>query len=181
MSVPAAKFFFICKACGKKAKVENEAAWAANMGDLIVDVPRFTAIVGSAPQNVNPGPVAGASLDGLTTDQSKLSFSFDFKGVHFAVINTDAVGKDGQAPTLWLQNDLSAATGRGAKKLFVFGHKPAFTYAYLKTGATSPSGLDATSLAAANALWVVIESHHAIYFCGHEHIFNISQPRGGAY
>lgn len=172
-----------CKACkpGKVAKLENEQLWAANMGDLIVDSNRFASILGAAPSNISYGPAAGTSPDGLTTDQSKLSFSFDFKGVHFAVINTDAVGKDGQAPTLWLQNDLSAARGRGAKKLFVFGHKPAFTYAYLKNSATAPSGLDATSAAAANALWDVIESNQAIYFCGHEHIFNISQPRGGAY
>ena len=27
----------------------------------------------------------------------------------------------------------------------------------------------------------MIESYGATYFCGHEHIFNISQPRGGAY
>jgi hypothetical protein len=176
-----------CKACGKKAKVENEAAWTANMGDLIVDATRFAAVVGSAPTNISYGPAAGAgAADGLTTDQSKLSYSFDYKGVHFVVINTDAVGRDSRAPTNWLAADLAAAKARsGIKKLFVFGHKPAFTYQYdAAPGVTTAlGGLDAApgSIAERNAFWDVIEANGATYFCGHEHIYNISQPRGGAY
>ena len=172
-----------CKACGKVAKVENENAWAANMGDLVIDSSRFAAILGSAAQNVNFGPAVGMSSDGLTTDQSKLSYSFDFKGLHFAVINTDPVGRDSHAPTQWLAADLAAASARGVKRNFVFGHKPAYTYAYLANGATAPSGLDAAPGTSADrdAFWDVIEANKATYFCGHEHIYNISQPRGGAY
>lgn len=172
-----------CKACGKVAKVENENAWAADMGDLIVDTQRFTGLLGSAPQNVAFGPAAGASPDGLTTDQSKLSYSFDFKGLHFAVINTDPVGKDAHAPTNWLAADLAAASARGVKKSFVFGHKPAYTYAYLANSPTPASGLEAApgTPADRDAFWNVIESYKATYFSGHEHIFNLSQPRGGAW
>jgi len=172
-----------CKACGKVAKVENENAWAANMGDLVVDASRFQGILGSAPQHLNFGPAAGVGPDGLTTDQSKLSYSFDYKGLHFAVINTDPVGKDAHAPTQWLAADLASASLRGAKKMFVFGHKPAFTYAYLANSVTPPAGLDAAPGNAADrdAFWNVIENYKATYFCGHEHIYNISQPRGGAY
>ena len=172
-----------CKTCGKKAQVENENAWAANMGDLVFDAARFTSIHGSAAQNVAYGPAAGNGPDGLTTDQSKLSYSFDFKGMHFAVINTDPVGSDAHAPTNWLAADLAGASARGTKKSFVFGHKMAYTYAYLANSATSAGGLDAApgTAVARNAFWDVIESNHATYFSGHEHIFNISQPRGGAY
>jgi len=117
--------------------------------------------------------------DGLTTDQNKLSYSFDFKGSHFAVINTDPVGMDAHAPANWLAGDLAAARGRGIRHLFVFGHKPAFTY-YYGAGTTlpaTPSGLDQTaSLAARDAFWNVIEGNGAVYFCGHEHIFNLMQP-----
>ena len=169
-----------CKTCGKKAMVENENVWAANMGDLVLDAARFTSIHGSAAQNVAYGPAAGSSLDGLTTDQSKLSYSFDFKGMHFAVINTDPVGKDSRAPTQWLSADLSAAKARGVKKSFVFGHKPAYTYAYLANSATAAGGLDA-SIADRDLFWNAIESNNATYFSGHEHIFNTSQPKGGAY
>ena len=172
-----------CKACGKVAKAENENAWAANMGDLVIDAARFTGILGSAPQNMQFGPAAGSSPDGLTTDQSKLSYSFDFKGLHFAVINTDPVGKDAHAPTQWLAADLAAASARGAKKMFVFGHKPAYTYAYLANSATPAAGLEAApgTTADRDAFWNVIEAYKATYFCGHEHIYNISQPKGGAY
>ena len=175
-----------CKACPKNAdgqrvaKVENEQAWADNMGDLIVDVPRFTAINGSAPTNVRYGPVSG-SPDGLSTDQSKLGYSFDFKGQHFVVINTDPVGAETSAPAAWLNADLAAAKARGVKKIFVFGHKPAYTYVY-KAGVAG-AGLDATATTTIkrNAFWDVIEAHGATYFCGHEHIYNVSRPRGGAY
>lgn len=178
-----------CKACpvnsdGQRvAKVENEQAWAANMGDLVLDTSRFTSILGAAPGNPQFGPAAGSSPDGLTTDQSKLSYSFDHQGLHFAVVNTDPVGAETSAPAAWLAADLAAAQARGAKKFFVFGHKPAYTYAYLANGPTAPAGMDATATTTAkrNAFWNVIESYKATYFCGHEHIYNVSQPLGGAY
>src|SRR6516165_1927370 len=116
------------KALGKKAQPENEDAWRANMGDLILDTSRFQGLFQEAPANVNitnNGPI-----DGLISDQSQLSYSFDFKGSHFVVINTDPVGKDSHAPTQWLSADLASAKSRGLKHFFVFGHKPAFTYYY---------------------------------------------------
>jgi len=176
-----------CKACGKnsdgqtQAKVENEQAYAANMGDLILDTARFTSVLGTAPANVNYGPAAGVGPDGLQTDQSKLSYSFDYQGLHFAVINTDPVGQETSAPTAWLAQDLAAAQGRGAKRFFVFGHKPAYTYAYAP--GVAGSGLDATPTTTArrDAFWNVIEQYKATYFTGHMHTYDISQPKGGAY
>jgi hypothetical protein len=165
-----------CKACGKKAKVENEDAWRANMGDLILDTNRFQSLFGEQPSNVDVSD--NGALDGLTTNQSQLSFSFDFRGSHFAVINTDPAGKDAHAPAAWLDIDLAAAMARGAQHFFVFGHKPAYTYYYGAVTAlpAAPSGLD-SDVASRDVFWDVIEKYGAIYFCGHEHIFHISQPR----
>ncbi len=172
-----------CKACARAAKVENENAFVANMGDLVIDTARFTGILGSAPQNVAFGPAAGASPDGLTTDQGKLSYSFDHKGMHFVVINTDPVSSEAHAPTQWLAADLAAALARGMRRNFVFGHKAAYTYEYIANGPTALGGLDGApgTIAARDAFWNVIETYGATYFCGHEHIFNISRPRGAAY
>jgi hypothetical protein len=165
------------KAAGKKAQVENENAWRANMGDLILDTARFQTLFGEGPTNVVTTDTG--SPDSLATDQSQLSYSFDFRGCHFAVINTDPVGHDSHAPTQWLSADLSAAKTRGAKHMFVFGHKPAFTYYYGKAPTaplpTGPSGLDA-DVSARDAFWQVIEDYDATYFCGHEHIFHMEQP-----
>lgn len=177
------------KPLGKKAQVENEDAWRANMGDLILDPARFQALFGEGPSATNtsgglPTP------DGLPTDQKQLSYSFDFRGSHFAVVNTDPVGSDAHAPTNWLKQDLAAAMARGVKHNFVFGHKPAFTY-YYGTPVAPPaialpgkaSGLDAApgTTAARDAFWDVIEQYEATYFCGHEHIFNMMQPRGAGH
>ena len=166
------------KAGGKKTQVANENAWRANMGDLILDNSRFTSLLGSAPANANIGNNGPA--DGLTSDQSQLSYSFDFNGSHFAIINTDPYGNDSHAPTNWLASDFASASARGIKHFFVFGHKPAYTYYYGNNLPASPSGLD-IDLPARDAFWNVIEQYGATYFCGHEHIFHAVQPKGGAY
>lgn len=168
------------KPLGKKAQVENENAWRANMGDLIIDTARFKAIVGAEATNVNVQN--NGVYDGLATDQSQLSYSFDVGDVHFAVINTDPVGKDNVAPAGWLATDFSAATARGAKHFFAFGHKPAYTYYFGTNTPPNPgiSGLDKIP-ASRDAFWNVIEQYHATYFCGHEHEFNMMQPKGAAW
>jgi hypothetical protein len=76
-----------------------------------------------------------------------------------------------------LEQDLAAAQTRGMKHTFVFGHKMALTYLYDST-AQPGGGLDAYP-EEAKAFWNVIEKHSATYFCGHEHIFNVSHPFGG--
>jgi hypothetical protein len=168
------------KAAGKKAQPANENAWRANMGDLIFDDSRFMSLLGSRPSFEDTSDHSG--LDGLTSDQSKLSYSFDFQGFHFTVINTDPTGSDSHAPINWLQADLAAAKGRGVRAFFVFGHKPAFTYYYTGTLPATPAGLDVDT-ASRDLFWSTIEQYGAIYFCGHEHIFNLTQPtsaRGGS-
>jgi len=166
-----------CKACGKKAQVENEVAWRANMGDLILDEDRFTALFGEPAAFPDVGNTGAA--DNLSTDQSQLTYSFDFRGNHFVVINTDPVGHDTHAPVQWLSDDLAAAAARGVDHIFVFGHKPAYSYYYAGSDPTKPSGLDA-DVAARDQFWSLIEQYGATYFCGHEHIFNMMQPLAGA-
>ncbi|NHQ88117.1 hypothetical protein HA050_18585 [Iodobacter sp. HSC-16F04] len=158
----------------KIARQSNEDSWRENMGDLIVDAARWKNAVGSHFSAFNPrnAPQIG-SADKISTDQSQLSYSFDFAGVHFAVINTDPVGHDGHAPVAWLRDDLAQAKARGAKRQFVFGHKPAYTYFY-KAG-IELEGLDKFP-EHQQAFWQVIEDADASYFCGHEHIYNAVQP-----
>jgi hypothetical protein len=159
----------------------NEDAWRANFGDLIVDNTRLNAIL--APKGLSVSNVTGTSAatapgsaDLLTTDQSKLSYSFDVGTSHFVVINTDPAGRDTTAPNAWLAADMSAAQTRGARNFFVFGHKPAFTY--VTNGIAPGSGLDAdpTNTANRDAFWSIIEQYGAVYFCGHEHVYNVMQP-----
>jgi hypothetical protein len=169
-----------CKRCAKVAQVENENAWRDNMGDLILDSARFNSLLGTAPQNFSAAnaPAVGG-LDGVTTDQSQLSYSFDVGASHFVVINTDAVGKDGYAPTAWLEADLIAAetrTTNPAKRIFVFGHKPAMFYNIGSVVPSQTSSLNDRDGAAALAFWTVINNHKATYFSGHEHTYNVSQP-----
>ena len=168
-----------CKRCGKASQVENENAWRDNMGDLILDTARFTSLVGTAATNfskTNTPAISG--LDGVTTDQSQLSYSFDVGQSHFAIINTDAVGKDGYAPTAWLDADMTAAEVRGAKRMFVFGHKPAVFYVVGSVVASSTSSLSDKNAAAGAAFWTVIDNHKATYFCGHEHTYKVSKLNG---
>ncbi len=171
---------------GKHAQVENELAWSANMGDLILDTNRFQNLYGTTPTAVSYNNLV-PGLDGQTTDQSKLTYSFDFRGSHFVVINTDAVGADAagkpldsHAPTRWLAQDLASAASRGNTHFFVFGHKPAWTYDYSGTGAVTGAGLDVDA-PARDAFWALIEQYGATYFCGHEHSTQVMRPQGRAY
>ena len=164
-----------CKRCGKKAQVENENAWRDNMGDLILDTARFNSPLGK-PLNFDPKNYPSVSPNGITTDQSQLSFSFDVGTNHFVVINTDAVGFDGHAPTTWLDADLTAAENKGAKHIFIFGHKPAFYYEFTGFSKSATNSLNDTDPAAAKDFWNVVNAHKATYFCGHEHEYNVSQP-----
>jgi len=129
---------------GKKSQVENEAAWRANMGDLIIDTERFARIVGQPAHHVSVEN--HAAQDDLRSDQSQLSYSFDVADSHFAIINTDPFGRDNSAPVRWLARDLELAGQRGAHHMFVFGHKPAFTYRFGLGDSQRPglTGLDTT-------------------------------------
>lgn len=73
------------------------------------------------------GPRAGGK-DNLKTDQSKLTYSFDYKGTHFVVLNTDPVGRDWSVPKEWIAKDLDKAKASYAKHIFAIGHKPAHGY-----------------------------------------------------
>ncbi|HSH94339.1 MAG TPA: metallophosphoesterase [Roseimicrobium sp.] len=159
----------------KTAIVSGEIAWRANMGDLILDTNRWQQLMGEVPGAWNPtnAPAIGGA-DAIQTDQQQLSYSFDHKGIHFAVINTDAVGRDSRAPVAWLKQDFEQARVRGAKHFFVFGHKMAFTYAY--SSAVPPKGFDVDSVNQ-NQFWDLMEEYDATYFCGHEHIYHSMQPR----
>jgi hypothetical protein len=179
-----------CKACGKKSLEVNENAWRANMGDLIIDQARFGKLLGGGAENfdVTNHPqiqlgVAKSGADGadlITTDQSQLSYSFDIGASHFSIINTDPTGNDGHAPVNWLKADIAAAQAKGAQHFFVFGHKPAYTYNYIDAATGLPiakaAGFDADPVNQ-KAFWDVMEAYGATYFCGHEHIFNMMQPR----
>lgn len=158
----------------KIARAANEDLWRDNMGDLIIDPARWKAIMGTEVGTFDVGntPAIGGP-DPIQTNQSQLSYSFDHAGSHFAVINTDPVGNDGHAPVHWLREDLKQAKERGAKRLFVFGHKPARTYFFKPDIALE--GMDKYP-EHEKEFWQVIETAGANYFCGHEHIVNLMQP-----
>jgi hypothetical protein len=216
-------------ASGKAAYIENEQAYLANLGDLIEDIAtneRFQTVSGFGAVPVNgftaaTSPLSGGNNGDFTTPNSsggnvqetELSYSFDIfvtashhpQLLHFVVINTDPAGANETAPSDWLAADLQAAKQRAAAArvtphYFVFGHKPAFTYAFnqiTSAGVNQPfaaSGLDANTAtdpvtqlttdgaAISNiqgkyhyAFWAVIAHYNATYFCGHEHIIHVEK------
>lgn len=159
----------------KLATAGNEDAWRSNMGDLIIDRLRWQQLLGGeiGSWSVEHTPKAGGA-DGVITDQRQLTFSFDFRGLHFVVLNTDAVGNDGKAPVSWLEDDLAKAARRGVTAYFIFGHRPAYTYRYKPAAAIVGMDLFPDNQ---KKLWDLVEKYRAVYFCGHEHIFNLMQPR----
>jgi hypothetical protein len=75
----------------------------------------------------NNGPPAGGP-DNLQTDQSQLTYSFDFRDSHFVLLNTDPYGAVATVPLNWLHGDLvTASANPHLKHTFVLGHKQAFS------------------------------------------------------
>lgn len=121
------------------------------------------------------GPAAGGP-DGLASDQSKLTYSFDYKDAHFLALNTDPVGQDWHVPTAWVASDLAAAHARGVKHIFAIGHKPAYPYPTVPTDGLSQ---DPT---ARDVFWNALVANHAeAMFSAHNHVYYRTQPTGNTW
>lgn len=118
------------------------------------------------------GPLAGT--DGYTTDQNKLTYSFDYKDAHFVTVSTDGVGKDWHTPTTWVAADLAAAHAKSTTKhIFVFGHKPAYAYPGVPT-----DGL-VFDQASRDLFWnSLVANNVEAMFSAHNHAFWRGQPTG---
>jgi len=145
------------KKAGKKSFPGAERTWLRVMADYIVG---------------SNGPAADStSGDSLTTDQSKLTYSFDYNGDHFILIDTDPVGRDWRVPVKWIDADASKARTAGARHIFAIGHKPAWP------GPATPT--DGLALYPANrdAFWTSLEANHVeAMFASHVHSWQKIQP-----
>ncbi len=148
------------KAAGKKSTQALERTFLREMKNFI---------------NGSNGPVATGKVpgtDSLTTDQSQLTYSFNYKNDHFLILNTDPTGRDSRLPFRWLRNDLSKATN--ARHIFAFGHKPAYSSKFKPL-----DGLEAF-VAQRDSFWTVLENAHAeAMFAAHEHIWDTIQGHKG--
>jgi len=151
---------------GKKVPVAvAERVFVREMKDFIVgeNGPKIT------------GQVAGT--DSLTTDQRKLTYSFDYGKDHFVVINTDPVGLDSRVAWHWIKADVQKAHKNGARNIFTFGHKPAYT-STLKKG-VSTDGLD-NYTATRDSFWTSLENVNAVgMLVAHNHLWDAFQPHVG--
>ena len=139
----------------KRAYPGAEAAW------LRVMSPKY--IYG------DNGPHAGGP-DSLETDQSKLTYSFNYLGTHFIILNTDPVGQDAHVPVQWVAEDLATARKEGAKHIFAIGHKPAFGF----DGAMGLDGVNRTPF------WAAMEANRAdAMLASHFHVYSRFQPHPG--
>jgi len=147
---------------GKIAYAPDERTFIREMKDYIAgdDGPHYTGL--------RPG------TDSLMTDQSRLSYSFDFGGDHYVILSTDAVARESRIPYHWLERDLKRARDNGARHIFLFGHKPAWATAHL-----TESGLDEIK-ANRDSAWDAMEKYNAdAYFCSHFHIWDTVHPHQG--
>lgn len=103
----------------------------------------------------------------------ELVYSFDQDNAHFVIIDTDIYKNShrlGNVQLEWLEDDLK----KSDKEIkFVFGHKPAYPYKYHMR-----DSLDKYP-AERDGLWDMFRQYKvAIYFCGHEHLYNSSMHEG---
>lgn len=120
----------------------------------------------------NNGPAAGGP-DNLATDQSRLSYSFDFRGTHFVLLNTDPFGGVGTVPLFWLADDLEDENHfNHPNHIFVLGHKQAFTPSF----ASSEQALDSNPIQR-NAFWDALNANGVGYYMvAHAHVWDHLRP-----
>ncbi|NQV04307.1 MAG: metallophosphoesterase [Candidatus Omnitrophica bacterium] len=103
----------------------------------------------------------------------ELVYSFDQDNAHFVIIDTDGYKNShrlGNVQLEWLEDDLKKS---GKEMKFVFGHKPAYPYKHHVR-----DSLDKYP-AERDGLWDMFRQYKvAIYFCGHEHLYNSSMHEG---
>jgi len=144
----------------KGAQASNpgaEAVWLAAMQPFIAG---------------NNGPTAGGP-DNLQSDQSQLTYSFDFHDSHFVLLNTDPFGAVATVPIFWIHQDLATAAGdANLKHVFVMGHKPAFT----PTFASSEQSLDSNPNLR-NQFWDELNNDGVGYYLvSHSHVWHAGMP-----
>ncbi len=140
---------------GKKAVAAYERVFVREMHDYIRGA--------NGPKAANDN-IGG---DSLVTNQSKLTYSFDFSGDHFVILSTDAVGRESRVPWHWLKNDLADARKQGARHIFLFGHKPPFPSHF-----NSESGMEQFKTDR-DSMWAVIEKYNCdAYFGSHYHLWD---------
>ncbi len=124
------------------------------------------------------GPVPHAGdPDNLKSDQSKLTYSFNFKDAHFVVISTDPAGLDSRPPGNWIAADINAAHANSSiKHIFAIGHKPAYSY----DGAAS-DGLGVNQ-ANRDMIWGALDNANAEgMLSAHNHTYKAFRPTNKAW
>lgn len=150
------------KANAKKSYVAAERTFVCVMSDFLYgsNGPTVTGLI--------PG------TDSLTTDQSRLSYSFNYKNDHFIIINTDPVGRDARTPYHWIRQDLQTAKANNARHIFAFGHKPAYASTFKPL-----DGLE-VFLPQRDSLWKSLENNFTeAMFAAHNHCWDQLQPHTG--
>jgi hypothetical protein len=120
----------------------------------------------------NNGPGIGGP-DNLQSDQSQLTYSFDFRDSHFVILNTDPFGAVATVPINWIHQDLAAAAGDAhLKHTFVLAHKQAFTPAKADSEQALDSNPDLR-----NQFWDELNNARVGYYLvAHAHLWHASQP-----
>ncbi len=148
----------------------------------------------------NNGPHAGDVLyrEGtktykLISDQSKLTYSFDYSYSssspalhdHFILINTDPESPGNSndnastVPVDWLGMNLALMAARNATHIFVLGHKQAYTPSWISSsGKSGETGLGVHPTMRDTMFNYLNGAGAAVYFTAHVHIWCKSAPHG---
>jgi len=115
-----------------------------------------------------------SNTDSLMSDQSKLTYSFDYGGDHFVIFNSDPLDRESRVPYHWLNKDLKEARKDGARHIFSFQHKPPFQTHYLSEPALEEHASNRDSM------WACLVKYDCdVNFASHYHIWDTVQPHKG--
>ncbi|MFI5263228.1 MAG: metallophosphoesterase family protein [Candidatus Kapaibacterium sp.] len=147
----------------KNATSQAEQIWLKSMDPYIQRG-------GNGPKANPKGP------DSLITDQSKLTYSFNFKDAHFVIISTDPAGRDWRPPSHWIADDVAAAHANPEiKHIFAISHKPGYAWDYDMKDRKN-DGLD-TFHTNRDIFWNAFEANYVdAMISAHNHVYHAFQP-----
>lgn len=150
---------------GAKSERPNPPAyslWPASMKDYIAG--------NNGPSNTAPNP------DGLTGDESRLSYTFQSGPYFFMILNTDTMidaNTIGDIPLKWIAEKLAAAqSDPKIEHIFVMGHKPIVAP---KDG-QDPSGAESILKSQGRDFYALLNQNSKVraYLSAHAHEWNYS-------
>ncbi len=161
-------------------KTTNEIIYRRQYRDFLEIIQRLKVPFHAAVGNHDAANQIGQSLYQEYLSE-RLYYSFDYKGSHFIILDTEIIGQAGRIgePQIsWLKEDLESS--KGASHIFIFMHRP--PYSIMNPHSERGKHMPFTDVRNRDQVRELMRKYEVgVVFAGHEHFFNKQVHDGVTY